>query len=293
MILTNQHNLPDSIVNAIRNDPYDSGDSDYTATQLINPPRIVHLSKRHAAELTEDAMDGLWRLLGQAMHAILERGQPDNAFTEERIFLDVLGRKISGATDLYHDGGLLRDYKVTSAWTIVFGDRLHDWEKQLNILAHLFRSQGFPVTGLEAVVILRDWSQSKAKADSGYPQQPMLIVPLELWTPEYTEEWIKLRVGDLIAAESLTDDALPACLPDEMWERPTKYAAMKTGRKSAVRVCDTEPEALRYVAEHKATHVVKRTGERVRCAEYCVAAPFCPQYREYVANQPKETDDGE
>ena len=73
MKITNNHNLPQSVVSAVSNDPYDRGGSDYTCTELISPVRQVMLRHRHGDEITEDASDRVWSLLGQAVHHILER----------------------------------------------------------------------------------------------------------------------------------------------------------------------------------------------------------------------------
>ncbi len=75
-----------------------------TWPDLIRPPRITILSRRHWDEIEEDISDWVWALLGKAVHAILEAAEPDNALTEERLFAEVVRRTISGASDLYHDG---------------------------------------------------------------------------------------------------------------------------------------------------------------------------------------------
>ena len=74
MKITNVLNLPQPIVDAVQNDPYDSGESDISVTRLISPPRQVALANEHGRKLTEDCADRLFSLMGQAMHHILERG---------------------------------------------------------------------------------------------------------------------------------------------------------------------------------------------------------------------------
>jgi hypothetical protein len=281
--ITNHYNLPEAVVKAIRNDPYDAGDSHYTVTQIVQPPRITLLMKRHWDKVEEDAIDRLWALLGQTVHEILSRAATDNALQEERIFIEVLGRKISGAPDLYHGDGLLQDFKVTSAWTAVYGSRLDEWTAQLNLYAHLLRRAGFPVRALEVVCLYRDWSATQAEKSVDYPQQPMEIISIPVWREEFTAGFLEGRVEQLIASEDLPDDALPECTPKEMWEKPTTYAVMRTGRKSALRIFEAEDEALRMVVEGTGTHVEVRPGARVRCERYCPVSRWCSQYQAYLA----------
>ena len=285
MKLTNVTNLPESIYQAIANDDYDSGGSDYTATQLISPPRIPELRRRHDAEIVEDARDRVWALLGKSVHAILEAAGSDNALHEERIFVEVLGRKISGATDRYHDNKII-DYKTTSAWTRVYGSRDEEWEQQLNIYGYLFRSIGFPVESLEIIALYRDWSANKAKAHSDYPQSMIEAIPIKLWDKGEQIKFIAQRVEALIKAESLPDDELPECSTEDMWEKPTVFAVMKQERKKAVKLFDDLQGAQSLVVDKGAKYYIeKRPGERTRCEEYCSVAPFCNQYADYSATK--------
>ena len=279
--LTNVHNLPEPIVSAIRNDDYDPGDSDYTCTQIIKPVRIVHLTKRHDKEIVEDAADKIWLLMGNLMHQMFERAQVDNALVEERVFLDVLDHKISGAADLYLKD-VLTDYKVTSAWTAVYKTRHEEWSAQLNILNHLFTSAGFPAKRLQIVAIYRDWSKSKALAGNGYPKAAVEVIPFPIWEKYVVQTFIHQRIKALIANEDCADDDLPECTPEDMWEKPTVWAVMREGRKSALRLLDTETAAVYWMTtERKGDEIVKRPGARTRCEDYCSVAPFCSQFKTY------------
>ena len=287
MKITNNFNLPQSVVSAVENDPYDKGDSDYTCTELISPIRQVMLRHRHEDELTEDASERVWSLLGQAVHHILERSEQDDALVEERIGVTVEGRKISGQADLYteKDGGTISDYKVTSAWTTVYGSRTEEWEQQLNILAYLFRVAGFAVNKLSIVVFYRDWSASKAKADANYPRMMVAEIPVELWDVDDQVAFIHDKVKQFAISENTPDADLPYCNPEERWEKPTVYAVMREGRKSSIRNCDSMEAAEKIKQAEKkqaGLYVEIRYGEWTRCESYCSAAPFCNQYQEYV-----------
>lgn len=69
--LTNRAGLPDPLFAAVARDDY-SSPTLHTATSLILPPRIYQLRKRYQDQITEDASDRIWRLIGRIGHAILE-----------------------------------------------------------------------------------------------------------------------------------------------------------------------------------------------------------------------------
>jgi hypothetical protein len=55
---------------------------------------------------------------------------------------------------------------------------------------------------------------------------------------------------------------------------------MKKGRKSALRVLDTEQEAKNWVDNTgKGEYIEHRKGKYTRCEGYCSVAEFCPQLR--------------
>ena len=117
--------------------------------------------------------DGIYRLIGSAIHKILEWGDADNALKEERLSIDFDGWKVNGKLDLYHGEGLIQDYKITTVWAWILGNKI-DWERQLNIYAALYRENGFDVEDkIQVVAIFRDWSKRKAMFQEGYPTGPM------------------------------------------------------------------------------------------------------------------------
>ena len=91
-------------------------------TGLLQPPRIRLLNSTYDEQITVDYSDEVWKLLGQGIHAVLERANEnhEDTVTEQRYFADVGGWSISGQTDsLAKDENTLKDYKVTSVWTII------------------------------------------------------------------------------------------------------------------------------------------------------------------------------
>lgn len=101
MKLTNRLNLPRSIEQAVRNDRYSRGDAHISVTGMIAPARKRALEAAHADEITEDVSERIWALMGQIAHGILARADEDPAITEERLFIERHGWRISGSFDRY------------------------------------------------------------------------------------------------------------------------------------------------------------------------------------------------
>ena len=280
MRYTNKFNLPQAVVNVISRDTYIRGDNNYSVTELIESPRIVQLKRRHWEELEEDIIDSVWSVFGSAVHNVMENHKSDDDFVEQRYYIERLGRKVGGMIDAHNDG-IITDYKVTSAWSIVYGSRTEHWAQQLNLYAHCLRENGIEVKGLQIVAFLRDWDRNKAKADYTYPQVPLLVMPIELWNEAQAEAYLLNRLALHIANEEVSDEELHYCTSEECWEQPTKYAVMKDGAKRATRVFDNKIEAETLAESDLKLSVVTRCGKRTRCAEYCSLALHCNQWHEF------------
>jgi hypothetical protein len=284
MNLTNKLGLPRSLENAVRNDKYDRGNAHISVTGLIGPARKRYLEQLHAEEITEDVAERIWALMGQIAHGILERAD-DQAWCEERLFIERFGWRISGQFDRYllEEDGRLQDYKLTSTYAIRDGVK-PEWEAQENIYALMLREHGYHVSKLEIVAILRDWQKAKAKHTEDYPQVPALVIPVPIWNPSITEDYIQIRLN----LHSKAHRNLPECTADERWERPAVYALHKIGNKRATKLFDTEAEAHEALAAIDSGYEIQlRPAEQKRCEDYCNALPFCTQGQKLV----KETEE--
>ena len=286
MKLTNNFNLPDTFVNVIKRPQYSKGDSQISATEILNSPRIVQLKRKHWDQLTEDASDMVWSLFGSAVHNILQHGQDENHVVEERLFTTFDSWRISGAIDLQtfqSDGSVvISDYKVTSAWAVQ--QQKTEWVDQLNLYAWLVeRVKAHPVIGLQIIGIVRDWSRREAALKDTYPQAPIVTLTIPLWDFETRERFVKDRLTLHNEANfAAISGQMPECTPEEMWEKPTTYAIMKDGGVRAKKVCTTEEEAESLIRTKFPGHKIEvREGGRTRCEGFCQAAPFCEQYQRY------------
>jgi len=288
MRITNKHNLPETIVNVLSRPTYTKGGANLSATEILNSPRIVQLKRLHDAELEQDASDMVWAIFGTAIHAVLEHGKNDNHIVEERLHAVVDGWSISGAIDLQvveDDGIIVSDYKTTSAWAVM--NEKIEWEQQLNIYAWLVETvKQQPVKGLNIVAIIRDWSRKDMREN--YPVAPLQEININLWPYEERTWFIRDRIEQhaaaLLAVE--TNDDLPECTPEQMWEKPMMWAVKKVGGIRAKNVCYTEEEANEKLELAGKNHFIEvRPGERTRCANYCSVKDFCGQWKKYNSGE--------
>lgn len=283
MKFTNKYGIPQEVVDAINNDRY-SHKGNISVTTLLLPPRIRVLRKRYWDQIEEDVCDRLFALYGQVIHGVLERTNDFDAFHEERLYIDVDGWTVTGQTDLYKrkDNGeyVLRDYKFTSVFTS--GKDKPEWQAQVNIYAHLWRKHGFRVDRAQIVLIFRDWRKREAERNPSYPP-PIELIDVPLWSDRDVAQFVLERVRLHRDAETLPDDALPLCSPEERWERGASYAVMKPNRKTAVRLFESEAEAHQYIKNAVAMgekdaaslYVEQREPEPVRCLYFCNVSQFC------------------
>ena len=134
-------------------------------------------------------------------------------------------------------------------------------------------------------MVFRDWSKNKALAGGDYPPRIIMEIPIEVWTNEETQKFVEGRVEYYESLKEIPDDKLPFCTPEERWAKPSKYAVMKHGRKSAVRVLDTAEDAQNYMLKNMLDskhYVEERPGEAYKRCEYCSVSEFCNQYKNYI-----------
>jgi len=318
-----------------------------SVTELLSPPCQVALKRRHWADLEEEAEGRLWALFGSALHHVLATGDKDGkhglsairALVEKRLSLEAWGKTITGGFDsCVLDQGWLADYKLTSVWSIVFGDRVKEWEAQANIYAEMLRCIGVDVRKITIEVFLKDWSRRELDTDRKaalqynrpctYPDKDWQRIELRIWPTDEVLTFVRARISALEAA--LEADVPVECSKEERWEKETTWAVYKGQNRNATKVFkeeskgETREDAQKYIAaiaeatalkavkagaraakgrgdleqaEEKALfakadkvrqktlalyHIEDRPGQRVRCADYCIAAQVCPHWKAHL-----------
>jgi hypothetical protein len=272
--------LPEAFVKAVSVERHNEPGC-YSATTLNKGTKEIILQERHWDEFTVDAADNVWAVFGTAVHTILEQYNDGN-FHEEKFDIAVSKSRVTGVVDSYDmERGIINDWKTASVWKVQFGD-FSDWYKQGMTYAWLLKQNGLDVRRCRFIVLLKDHSKTKAKTDSSYPQSPIFVYEFEI-TPEELEaagKRINEKVREIEAAELMGDDDIAPCSAEERWADPEKYAVMKNGRKTAVRVFDTLIDAENCAGELGNSHYVEtRPAVSRKCGDYCLCKDFCNFYK--------------
>ena len=282
MKITNVLGLPEPLVAAARSEHVYTPRR-YSVSELLRSPRETLLARRHDDEIVADAADMVWSVFGSAVHSIIQDADStDDQQQEMKLVVDMPhGYAVSGIFDLYDRAtGTVVDWKTASVWKGISGD-YDDWYKQVTSYAWMLLQHGETPTCAEIVVLLKDHSMRKAETEPDYPQHPVQTLTWML-TRRAIAEAGQLITSALVALEELEstpDAALPLCTESSRWHKPDKWALMKTGRKTAVKLYDTETEATEAAVNDAKLYVQYRPGEDSKCLRYCAAREFCEHYR--------------
>ena len=275
MIITNEMGLPESFVNFVSNARHNEPGT-ISATTLLKGEKEIVLTDRHFDEITVDASDMVWATFGSAFHLLMEH-QEDDSFKEERFEVPVGKFTVTGKVDRYDlEREILEDWKTASVWKIIYGD-FADWREQGLTYAWLLKQNGLTVKKCRFVALLKDHSKAEAKRKAEYPQKPVYVYEFDVTDEELeaVENRIVTKVAKVASAYELEDDKIAPCTAEERWATSDKYAVMKDGRKTALKVCDTKEEAEKLLSELCGTRIEERKGESKKCADYCPCREFC------------------
>ena len=308
-MITNRLNLPEPLVAAVANDPYDNGGT-LSVTTLLKPAQAVALGIKHGADTTEDAADRIWSLMGQIGHSIIERAAPglDPAryIAERRFYMDIEQHRmkdfvrdfkgdpetrlrVSGAADLIDvvDEEVL-DFKFTSGWAVMSAREnggKSEWQHQLSALAMLAREGGWIDHGIyggatppqpisikrgKIVAIVRDWTKSQALKNPNFPQQPVEVLDMNILSDAETREWMDMRIEALKFALDGND---APCTDEERWAKKGGWAVYKGSNKTAARVMPSELELSAWIGMNRS-----KVGDNYRIEERPTVYNRCSSY---------------
>jgi hypothetical protein len=283
MKVTNRLGLPAAFVSAVsvrrHNEP-----GCYSATTLNKGVKEIILTDRHFDELEVDAADSVWAVWGTAVHALME-SQKDENFHEERFAVKVSDSTVTGQVDSYDlENATIYDWKTASVWKVVKAD-FADWKAQGMTYAWLMAQKGLPVKKCRFVALLKDHSKTKAATDASYPQSPVFVYEFDVTEDglKETGDRLEKKVIELEAASLLEDKDIPPCSESERWAEPPVWAVMKEGRKSAVKLFETEADARQMADSLGDKHYLQfRAGASRKCEGYCPCREFCEFYKNNI-----------
>lgn len=313
--LTNKKQVPLSLAVWLAHDEYDYNPDPYTisATTLMKPLKAIILGLQNKDMDTSMDIFGLVpSSLGTSIHDGIEKawkspklketlrklGYPETVVnnlkvnpTEEElkdpniipVYIEQrYSRKhgkytISGAMDFIGNGGL-EDFKSTSVWSHIFSSN----DEQYIIQGSIYRWITPDRITQETMAIRKiftDWSKSAAMQRKDYPQRRLLSKEFALMSEPKTDMWIGARLKIIDESRNLTQDLLPACTKEDLWQSDTKYKYYKDPTKTArsIKNFDSSAEAqARYIKDGSVGMVKVIQGEVKRC-KYCNVRPFCEQ----------------
>lgn len=280
---------------------------DYGVTQLLDPPRLVHLRLRHEHELPPEPVKDKWKAFqGNAWHAFFEKNirkannmpeYKDRFIVEGKVWDKIFGVKLAGKIDVYDTvDKCLYDYKVTGAYKLKMQDYA-DWERQLNVYAWFLNQCKFEVKHIAIIAVVPEWNHWESEKDRLYPDEVFTLVPLNIWSHDEQEVYVHTKVKQLLETAELEDNDLPLCSDEDRWIKPATFALMEPGKKRATRVLGSREEMEKYI-NYRAEQgkpilsnftIDERKSSPTRCMDYCRVNGFCKQHQAYLA----EMDDAE
>lgn len=316
MRFVNDLNMPDHAFKAIclRQGRIEPPKLDYIGVSaLMGAPLPRYLHVRYWHQLEVKASETMNALQGQMGHLLFDKVETDTE-TEIHLKVEFEGTRIMGVAD-YYDPKLLTlgdaKFKQVNAVTATNIRGTKDLETQLNIYCWMARRMGYDVQHLQGDIYINGWTVYKAYGDSAYPKAPYLKMSIPIWEDAFTANYVRerLKVHDTKAIQNLrgmdvltvSQDYLtvldnnmieiPVCTDEERFMQPTKWAVMKEGRKTAVRVFDIKAQALNMVnigKDAKSLSITERKGGYMKCLWYCNVAKFCPHNKTLDKNETAE-----
>ncbi len=138
--LTNKTGLPDIIERALQYDNHKVS-GDFSVTQIIDAPQILHLKRKYKDILEHDVSEGIFALLGTACHEVLSRANISDV--RQRAFMmviDTLREHCRYNPDNIFEKKNIENYnrianELTALIQIFFPEIVNDylWEKTMQI----------------------------------------------------------------------------------------------------------------------------------------------------------------
>ena len=322
MQLTNLTGISLPLALWLANDTYDfiPGDKSISATSLMKPTRQIILGSRLTAKTrqTPDISDFVASRLGHSIHDGIEQtwkyaykkslaklGYPQSIIdririnpTPEELTEDALpvwveqrgertikGYLISGKFDLVL-GGVLQDFKSTSVYSWIMGNKDEDYKMQGSIYKWLHPKK-ITEDHMNIQFIFTDWSQAQARQQPDtYPQQRVKEHRVELLSIEETDNWIIQKLRNIEKAKLLDEADITHCTDKELWRSDPVFKYYGNPEKlegRSTRNFKTLDEANALCAK-KGKGIVITVPGKVKACLYCAAFDACTQKDSYDFN---------
>jgi hypothetical protein len=313
--LTNKFNIPLPIAIWLATDSYEHSEDTKTisATGLLKPIKSIILGQRcTSGEI--DISSLLQSKMGTAFHSALENSwEPSNVikvmkllnypnqvinnikinpesvtnkdipiYLEKRSNKEIDGWNITGQFDFISDG-MLYDLKSTGTFSYINQSNKDKYIQQGSIYKWL-NPDIVKSDILTIIYLFTDWSSTKAKQDKNYPQSRLLPQEYVLMSYQDTERFIKQKIKQIEAYKDASQESIPQCTSEELWERPSVFKYYKNPEKldRSTKNFDSYWEAnQKYTEDGSVGRIIEVKGEVVFC-KYCSAREICNQAKQYI-----------
>lgn len=287
-----------------------------SATSLLRSTKQIILSRRLTSEdVTMDISERIPSALGNSVHdsvdkawmggagkALQKLGYPPNiinnikvnpseeyliehpatlpVWIQKRAFRQLGKYKIGGKLDMVIDGHLY-DYKTTSVWSYIKGDKTDDYALQGSI----YRWLNPVIINRDYVYInfvFTDWQRSMVRTNEDYPKLRTQELVVPLLSIEATEKFILDKLNQLDRLWNSPESDLPPCNDKELWRSEPRYKYFSNpDNAKATKNFDSKSEAHAYMAEKGNKGVIKTVPGEVKACSYCPAYSICKQREQY------------
>lgn len=280
---------------------YDKSEKHFSATQLLQPTRSLVLASRlpepeeidlhnliapKIGNAIHDSIEAAWNDVDARHKALKFLGYPEKMYKyldvhiEERNYRSINDYLISGKFDLVINGNLF-DFKSTSVWAWINGDKDDDYQKQGSIYKWL-NPKLITSDTITICFIFTDWNKKDAAYQPLYPKTKIKQKEIPLLSMGQTETLIRRKLSEIEKNWLLEQDQMIKCTDTELWRSAPVYKYYASGdiTKRATKTFNTAHEASCYKIQNKNKGTIMTVpGEPKRC-KYCLAAPICQQRKE-------------
>lgn len=317
MKYTNQTNIPLPLAVWLAHDPYDYNPDPNTisATSLLKPIRSLVLSGRVPPAHLPDLSSNIASRLGQAIHDSVEQtwsdpevrkacmqaiGVSDNlidkvafneiepdvtdlpVYAEQRLHREIDGITISGKPDFILDGSLI-DFKSTKTYEWVKGLSKDKYIQQGSIYRWL-APELITDDVMSIHFIFMDWMAGKAKFERNYPPHQLMSLELPLMSLKETEAFIKDKVGHYLRYVNVSNESLPLCNKEDLWQEDTLWKYYKNPSKlnRSTKNFDNPFDAQNRLQKEGGMGVVIEVPGKAKRCKYCPAVTICTQAEDMI-----------
>jgi hypothetical protein len=268
----------------------------------LNRPDILSLAKSRIGTAIHDSIERAWtqdpekglRALGYPEDVIKSiivnpaRGdiKPHHipVYLEQRAFRKIDGVTVSGKFDFVAEGRV-EDFKSTSTYTWIKGNKVDDYQLQGSIYRWL-NPEIITEDHMAIQFFFTDWMPGRAKMDPKYPNRPVEQLLIPLLDLETTEVYIRSRLSLIKQYSQMDEVDIPFCTDEELWrdEPIYKYYKNPAKRTRSTKNFDNAREAYARLAEDGSVGIVVEVPGQPTACKFCAAFPVCSQKDIFLAD---------